>query len=46
MHTNFTPREHAPRKSNDGLHLLLYAVASALLPYAAAAALLLIGQGA
>ena len=45
MHTNFTLRGHAPRKSNDGLHLLLYAVASALLPYAAAAVLLLIGQG-
>ena len=38
MHTNF--------KSNDGLHMLLYAVASALLPYAAAAVLLLIWQGA
>lgn len=45
MHTNLTLHDHAPRKSNDGLQLLLYAVASALLPYAAAAVLLLIGQG-
>lgn len=45
MHTNFTLRGHAPRKSGDGVQLLLYAVASALLPYAAAAVLLLIGQG-
>lgn len=44
MHLNFSLREHAPGKSGDGL-MLLYAVASALLPYAAAAALLLIGQG-
>lgn len=46
MHTNFTLGERAPRKSSDGLQMLLYAVASALLPYAAAAVLLLIGQGA
>jgi len=46
MHTNFTLGERAPRKSNDGLQMLLFAVANALLPYAAAAVLLLIGQGA
>ena len=45
MHTNFTLGGQAPRKSRDGLQMLLYAVASALLPYAAAAVLLLIGQG-
>ncbi|WP_427912579.1 hypothetical protein ACPWT1_18395 [Ramlibacter sp. MMS24-I3-19] len=46
MHIDLSLREHAPRKSTDGLQLLLYAAASALLPYAAAAVLLLIGQGA
>ena len=44
MNTTPIAQEHAPAHKNDGLQLLLYAAASALLPYAAAVVLLLFGQ--
>lgn len=45
MITNHFPNQGTTGKS-DGLQWLLFAVVSALLPYAVAAALLLIGQSA
>lgn len=41
--TNHTRNE--PGKPADNLQLLLYAVASSLMPFIAAAVLLLVGQG-
>ena len=44
MFTHHLSRRHAKDDSREELPLLLYAVVSALLPYAAAAALILFGQ--
>jgi len=44
MNTKSDPGRHLTDESRDQLKLMLYAAASALLPYAAATLLIVVGQ--